>query len=65
MTNEFANPENKIIQISLSDLTGKPLFETNTARNSFNYTGNKLMPGIYVVTVKGEDIFYVSKMVVK
>ena len=62
---EFPNPKNNIIQSSITDITGKTVFETTTNQNLYNYTGNKLQSGIYVVTVKEEDRFNVIKMVVK
>ena len=64
-TIEFPNPNNELLQITISDITGKTVFETIITQELYNYTGNKLQSGIYLVTVKGENSFYVIKMVVK
>ncbi len=61
----FSNPDNKILRISIADITGKIVLENRTTEKSFNYTGYKLQPGVYFVTVKGEDSFNVSKMEVR
>ncbi len=64
-TVEFSNPDNKVIKISITDVTGKTSFETNTTDNTFNYSLNDLLPGVYFVAIKGEDKFKVLKMVVR
>jgi len=64
-TLEFPNPENKTQQITITDITGKTVFETTTTQEKYSYAGNKLQSGIYIVTVKGEDSFNVNKMIVK
>jgi len=64
-TLKFLNPNNTLVQISISDITGKTVFETTTAQEIYNYTGNNLQSGICLVTVKNDDSFNVSKMAVK
>jgi hypothetical protein len=61
----FSNPDNQILQIIIADITGNTVFTATTTESTFNYTGNKLQTGIYVVTIKGNDSFNVCKMVVK
>ena len=64
-TVEFSNPDNQIFRISLLNTTGETVFETITSGNKYNYCGNNLKPGIYLITVKGFDSFNISKVVVK
>jgi hypothetical protein len=64
-TLEFPNPENNQVQIIITDITGKIIIETTSTQEQYNYTGNELQSGIYLVTVKGDNGFNVSKMVVK
>ena len=64
-TVEFSNPDNQNVKITITDMIGKTVFENITTQNTFNNTGNNLQPGVYIVTVKGEDSFNVSKMVVR
>ena len=64
-TVEFSNPDNQNIKITITDMTGKTVFETSTTQNTFNYNGNQLQPGVYIVSVNGEDSFHIGKMVVK
>jgi hypothetical protein len=64
-TLEFPNPKSNQVHIIINDITGKTVFETTTTQELYNYTGNKLQSGIYLVTVKGVDSLNVSKMVVK
>jgi hypothetical protein len=64
-TIEYANPENKTLQIKITDITGKKVFETINTREKFSYDGQKLQPGIYFVTVKEENRLKTNKMIVK
>lgn len=62
---DYANPGNKTLQIKIADLTGKMVFETINTREIFNYDGQKLQSGIYVITVIGEHRLITNKMIVK
>jgi photosystem II stability/assembly factor-like uncharacterized protein len=64
-TLEFSNPDHQTQQIKISDITGKEILETTTSQELFNYTGNKLQSGIYIVRMESEEIINVSKMIVK
>jgi len=61
----FNNPNNLSIQISIVTITGETVFETKSNKETFNYNSEKLQSGIYIVTVKGENVTHISKMIVK
>jgi len=63
-TVEFSNPEYEEIQIGITDLTGKNLFETTCTQELFNYNKPSLLPGVYMIVVKGDNLCQVIKMIV-
>jgi uncharacterized protein (TIGR02145 family) len=60
----FPNQGNNLIDINISDISGKTVFETKSTQDKYYYNGNPLKSGIYIITIKGENLFKVSKMVV-
>ena len=60
----FTNPDNKLMQIKLSDLSGKTIAESTTSQDKYHYNLNQLHPGIYIVTITGENYSKVCKMVI-
>ena len=61
----FDNPAGKTMQISVYDITGKEIFETLFTGQTYFCNGNLLQSGIYIVSVKSDDYYKISKVIVK
>lgn len=62
---EYANPENKTFQITITDLIGTTVFETFTIKEKFSFDRQRLQSGIYILTVKGGDCRMTNKMIIR
>ncbi len=58
---KFSNPDDSIINITITDITGKKIFETNTSGNLFKYSGNHLTSGLYILNINGNSGKFIVK----
>jgi photosystem II stability/assembly factor-like uncharacterized protein len=63
-TIELNNAENKLLQISIIDITGRIVFETTTKQNIYKLKSKELRSGVYQIAVRGDKIYY-GKLIVK
>ena len=63
-TLEFANPNNKLVTITITDLTDKTIFEATSNEEKYEFNGKELQAGVFVIKVTG-DRFYYGKILVK
>jgi hypothetical protein len=61
----FSNPDNKFVDLSITDLMGKTVIKTSTNQNSYQFNGNKLKDGLYLLTITKQEQNLVLKFVVK
>ena len=64
-TLEFANLTNQTVQICITDISGKRVFETTSTQELYDYNGQKIQSGIYIVTVQSDVLFNVGKMIIR
>ncbi|MBI5538976.1 MAG: T9SS type A sorting domain-containing protein [Bacteroidia bacterium] len=63
-TIELTNTDSKIYQIIITDITGKLIFETFCRSKKYFFNEFKLLPGIYLVKIKGDKV-YNKKIIIK
>lgn len=63
-TIELTNTDSKINQIIIADITGKLIFETFCRSKKYFFNEFKLLPGIYLIKIKGDKV-YNKKIIIK
>ncbi|HBS87840.1 MAG: hypothetical protein A2W91_11005 [Bacteroidetes bacterium GWF2_38_335] len=63
-TVEFTNPDNKMYELSIFDVTGKVVRRSEINSGSFTIEKNELTPGYYMIELSGENVFR-TKIIVR
>ncbi|RYE00304.1 MAG: T9SS type A sorting domain-containing protein [Sphingobacteriales bacterium] len=64
-TVELAHPQNAVINIIITDISGRRLYQLNTTGNKYVINDATLSAGLYLITVQDGNSWYCEKLIIE